>query len=186
MKPKWIRWSFPCVTHAGLFFLAVSCIPCRTVPHHSFVKTFLTALPNAAYPLDITRSGRAVLHNGVYEEEAAPGSATRTRIMLSDVQVLGDLNGDGLQDAAVILIADPGGSGTFYYLSAVINRNGAPEPVPAVLLGDRISITSIIIHGGEISVTLLTRHPDEPMAAKPAVELVHEYRLRGNTLVEIP
>jgi hypothetical protein len=170
----------------SLCCISASCAPCRQPSSQPADHNFLPALPNATYPLDITRSGRAALQNGIYEEEAAPGSATRTRITLNDVQVLGDLNGDDLQDAAVILIADPGGSGTFYYLSAVINRNGAPDPVPAVLLGDRVSITSLTIHNGEINVTLLTRQRDEPMAAKPAVELVRTYRLEENLLVEIP
>ncbi len=144
----------------------------------------MQALPDAEYPVDFARTGRAQLRNGVFEETVVPGSATKTRIMLGNQRAAGDLNGDGIPDAAVTLVANPGGSGTFTYLAAVIAQDGTAKPVASVLLGDRIIVESIAIESGEIIVTLLTREPDEPMAARPTVERKRKFRLRDDRLVE--
>jgi hypothetical protein len=144
----------------------------------------IQALPNAEYPIDVASSGKAQLKNGDFEETAVPGSATKTRISLGEEQATGDLNGDDAQDASVTLVANPGGSGTFTYLAAVINRNGAADPIATVFLGDRIIVKSIAIESGKILVTLLTRKPDEPMAAKPTVEVKRVFKLQGESFVE--
>ncbi len=145
----------------------------------------MRALPDAEYPIDLVRTGRAQLRDGVFEETAAPGSATKTRIRLGNQQTAGDLNGDGMQDAAVTLIANPGGSGTFTYLAAAVNQNRAAKPIASVLLGDRIIVKSLAIESGEIIVTLLTRRPNEPMAARPTVELKRRFKLRGDDVIEV-
>jgi hypothetical protein len=145
----------------------------------------MQALPDAEYPIDLVRTGRAQLRDGVFEETVVPGSATKTRIMLGNQQADGDLNGDGIRDAAVTLIANPGGSGTFTYLAAVIAQNGTANPVASVLLGDRIIVKSLAIESGEIIVTLLTREPDEPMAARPTVERRRRFKLRDGNVIEI-
>jgi hypothetical protein len=77
----------------------------------------LRALPNAEYPVDNTSTGKAQLKDGVFEEPVAPGSVTKTRIRLGKDQSFGDVNGDGAEDAAVTLVIDPGGSGTFTYIA---------------------------------------------------------------------
>jgi hypothetical protein len=103
------------------------------------------ALPNSKYLIDCTSSGNAQLKDGSFEEQAAPGSASFIKVQLGQ-QSFGDINGDGLEDAAVTLIADTGGSGTFTYLALVVNDNGTARPLPAVLLGDRIEVKSLTIH----------------------------------------
>jgi len=143
------------------------------------------ALPNAEYPIDLASTGKAQLKDGSFEELAAPGSATKTTIRLGKKRAFGDVNGDGTEDVAVTLIADPGGSGTFTYLSLVLNEAGVAKPLPAVLLGDRITIKSMGIHPGKVVVTTLTRKPDEPMSAKPTVEETRIFELQGDELVEV-
>ena len=39
----------------------------------------------------------------------------------------GDLNGDGVEDAVVVLVTNPGGTGRFYDLAPVLNQNGTPK-----------------------------------------------------------
>ena len=146
--------------------------------------SMVQALPNAEYPIDITSTGKAQLKSGAFEETAAPGSATMTQVTLGGQQAVGDLNGDGLQDAVVTLIVDPGGSGTFTYLAAVINQNGTPKPVASISIGDRIIVQSLVIQSSEIIVIYLTRKPEEPMSAPPTVEVTQIYKLQGNELVE--
>jgi hypothetical protein len=78
--------------------------------------SMLQALPNAEYPIAFAGTGKAQLKDGVFEESVAPGSATKTRIWLAKERAFGDANGDGAEDAAVTLVVDSGGSGTFTYL----------------------------------------------------------------------
>jgi len=145
---------------------------------------FSGALPNAEYPMDWTSTGKAGLKNGRFEETAAPGSAMKTVILLGGERAFGDLDGDGMEDAAVTLTVDPGGSGTFIYLAAVLNENGTARPVASVFLGDRISVESLSVRSGKIAVTTLTRRPGEPMAARPTVEVERMFALRDGELME--
>jgi hypothetical protein len=148
------------------------------------IASILEALPNIEYPVELTSTGKAQLKDGVFEESAAPGSATKTKVLLGKAQALGDVNGDGFEDAAVILVVDPGGSGTFTYLALVLNENGTAKPVASVLLGDRITVKSMVLQSGEVKVTMLTRKPDEPMSAEPTVEVTRLFRLQDDQLVE--
>jgi hypothetical protein len=140
------------------------------------------ALPNAVYPIESASTGTARLKEGVFEEPVAPGSASKTRILLGKEQVFGDLNGDGTEDAVVTLMVDHGGSGIFTYLALVLNESGAAKPLPAVLLGDRIMVKSIRIDSGVIIATILSRKPDAPMSAKPEVEIKQTFKLHGDKL----
>jgi hypothetical protein len=149
------------------------------------LTSFLAGLPSAEYPVDVTRSGNAPLENGYYEEPIAPDSATKIAVQLKEEQSLGDLNGDEIEDAAVLLEADPGGSGTFIYLSAVLNENGVASPISSIELGDRIIVKTLTIQDGYIIVTLLTRKPEEPFTAKPTLEVVRTFKLQGNKLIAI-
>jgi heat shock protein HslJ len=106
------------------------------------------------------------LENGRDEQPIVPGAATVAVAQLAGRNAYGDLDGDGQTDAAFVLISDPGGSGTFYYVSALTADGAVLDPV---LLGDRIRVRSIEIVAGELRVGYLTRNPDEPFAATPTV-----------------
>jgi hypothetical protein len=153
-------------------------------PTYQTKVSILDTLPNAEYLIELASTGKAQLKDGIYEEEAAPGSATKTRIQLGKIQAVGDVNGDGLEDALVTLVVDPGGSGTFTYLALVLNQDGNPKPLAAVLLGDRIIVKSLSLQNGNVEATILTRKPDEPMSAEPTVEVKRIYNLINNQLVE--
>ena len=145
--------------------------------------TLAQSLPNLAYPLEAASSGIAQLTDGVFEEPAAPGSAAVTRIQLGTAQVFGDINADGAEDAALTLVVDSGGSGTFTYLAAVLDQNGTYQALPAVFLGDRITVQSLNIQPGQVVVDLLTRAAGEPMSADPTVEQHLTFKLSGDQLV---
>jgi hypothetical protein len=148
--------------------------------------SILSALPNTEYPIDLASSGKAQLKDGIFEEPIAPDSATKTRISLGDLHALGDVNGDQMEDAAVLLIADSGGSGTFTYLALVLNENGSTKPLEAVFLGDRIVVNSLTILPGEVIVSLLTRQLDEPMSADPTTSASLSFKLQDGKLIESP
>ena len=174
--------------HSTSLFLSVCLLSgCRgmsSAPPDPAGTSILEALRNAEYPIDVVRSGKVQLKDGFFEETVVPGSAIKTRISLGKQQVTGDLNGDGAQDAAVTVVANLGGTGTFTYLAAVGNRDGAAEPIASVFLGDRIAVSSLVIESGKIHVTVLTRKPGEAMVARPTVEVKRKFKLQGDLLVE--
>jgi heat shock protein HslJ len=140
------------------------------------------ALKNAEYRSEWPADGVAQLTDGEYRKPIVEGSATELVIRLVNV-AFGDLDGDGVEDAAVILVADPGGSGTFYDLAAVINRDGNPEHVATAFLGDRADIQALSIESGQVVVDMITHGPDDPMCC-PTQRMEQTYELQGDELVQ--
>ncbi|MDE2816000.1 MAG: hypothetical protein OXK81_04765 [Chloroflexota bacterium] len=138
------------------------------------------ALRNATYQHEFPKDGQAQLQDGKYEE-AIEGSASKIHIALMDVVALGDLNGDGIWDAAVVLEASGGGSGTFRSLEAVINEDGAPVHVASVLLGDRVQIEELLIADQYIRVQMVTHGQGDALCC-PTLRVVHLYQLTDEGL----
>jgi heat shock protein HslJ len=144
----------------------------------------LAALQNTSYqgiydePVQLT--------DGQYEGEPfVPGGASRPTVVLHpEVYAFGDLNGDGVDDAVVILIESSGGSGSFIYLAAVINESGTPVNVVTYFVGDREQVQAITIEDGEITLNMVTHGPDDPMCC-PTQEVTKKYQLEGDQLVEL-
>jgi len=103
------------------------------------------------------------------EVKAAPGSAMKIRTSVFGKPVYGDLNGDGVDDAALLLVQQAGGTGTFYYVAAALNVNGAYRGTNAVLLGDRVAPQNVAIRNGLVVANYADRRPEEPMSAAPSV-----------------
>ena len=139
----------------------------------------LEALKNAEYASEFSSKGKARLSDGRFEEAIAPGSATKLIITFTDWHAFGDLNGDGLSDAAVILVPNPGGSGTFYTLEAVVNDDGLPKPIASTLLGDRIKINAVTLQAGKVTVDMVTHGKNDPMCC-PTQPVTQTYRLEGS------
>jgi hypothetical protein len=139
-------------------------------------------------PLDATytlENETITLVNGKAASNAEPGSATRTTIGSIGHSANGDLNGDGVADAAIVLIRDAGGSGAYYYVAAAINIGGRAEGTDAKFLGDRITLRTIRIVNRQILVTYLDRKPGEPLSAKPTIAVTKRYALQGRVLTLI-
>lgn len=140
------------------------------------------SLKNAAYPNDWPSGGVAQLADGIYREKYMPDSATEMVIQISYIRAYGDLNGDGTDDVVVVIVANPGGSGTFYYLAAVINENGRPNPVASIFLGDRVFIRSLKIEDGQTVIELDITGPNDSFCC-PTDSKRFTYRLEGDSLV---
>lgn len=72
-------------------------------------------LQNAEYHTSSTADDRFQLTDGEYRKKFFPDSASERIVRLSD-NVAGNLDNTDGEDAAVILIENSGGSGTFYHL----------------------------------------------------------------------
>lgn len=118
-----------------------------------------------ANPLSASGSGQYI---GVYEDKVA----------------FGDLNKDSIIDAAVILDSFGGGTGHFYELAVVMNKNGKPAHIALEYLGDRVVITSIEIKEGKIEINMVIQGPDDGMCC-PTLRKIFEYGLSGDKLMKI-
>ncbi len=95
---------------------------------------------------------------------------------------LGDLNGDGVDDGAVVLWWAAGGSGAFKYLAAVVSEDGTPRQAAIEFLGDRVQINSLTIDNNQIVVDIIAHGPDDPMCC-PTQQVINTYALQGDQLV---
>ena len=145
----------------------------------------INVLKNAEYRSKWSAQGKIKLSDGIYREQIVPGSGSELVIKLSDKITFGDLNGDGLEDAAVILVSDPGGSGTFYDLAAVINSRGQAREVASAFLGDRVKVEGLRIRFGKIVVKMVTHRSTDPMCC-PSLKVEQKYTLQGDELVQQP
>lgn len=83
--------------------------------------------------------------------------------------------------AAAILIDNPGGSGTFYYLVGAMMKDGKEVYSTPVLLGDRILFLKATVEdpeeydNGEIVVEYLDHGPNDPMSGEPTKQMDEKY-----------
>ena len=88
-----------------------------------------------------------------------------------------DFNGDGREDAAFIEATNGGGSGTFYKIKVLLQREGGLVESGEVFLGDRVTIKSFSLEGGEIIVKY-----DDP--ASYGAEVTRAFKMSGEKLWE--
>ena len=128
--------------------------------------------------------GRVVtLVDGVAATEAAPGSAARVVTRYLGHEALGDLDKDGVADAAFVVTQTRGGSGTFFYVVAARGVAGGYVGSGAVPLGDRVAPQSVIVRDGTVVVTFADRRPGAPMTAPPTEATSKTLRMSGAGLV---
>jgi len=123
------------------------------------------------------------LDNGAFQGEPfEAGGASRPTVTLANY-AFGQLNDDGLEDAAVVLVENSGGSGSFYYLMAVVSQEGGFVNAATHLLGDRLRVQSLSVDEGQITLQTVTHGPDDPMCC-PSLEMPYVYAFSGNILMQ--
>lgn len=130
-------------------------------------------LKNMGYPINGFPGLNAVTFKSGRTELDAGGF-----VRLGDIIGRGDLNGDGFEDAVVVLYLNFGGSGTWPVVYAVMNDNGTPRPISKreVALGDRDQVDSISIANGIVSFGLTVHGDKDPMCC-PTEKKNTSYRL---------
>lgn len=113
----------------------------------------------------------------VTEIASMPGVNITTRYFGNGVSH--DLDNDGREDAVFLVTQDGGGSGTFFYVVAVLNTVSGYVGSGSYLLGDRIAPQSTNIDEGVtaqgtmrknvIVVNYAVRKSSEPMTTAPSV-----------------
>lgn len=142
--------------------------------------------PSGAKDTTYTIEGQSVkLSGGIARQAAAPGSASMMTIKVFGELTLGDLNGDGQNDAALILTQDGGGSGTFYYLAAAYSSTTGVLGSNTLLLGDRVAPQTLEIRDGLIIANVVTRKQGEPMSVSPSEGVTFYARLKDGILIDV-
>lgn len=124
---------------------------------------------------------QVTLKDGEFREPIAPDSASENVVQLMDLKAIGDVTGDGVDDAAVLFWNNSGGSGTFIYLAVVTGEDGQVSNLATTLLGDRVQVESLAIESGKIIVDSVQHGPDDPMCC-PSEKVREIYALEGDTM----
>lgn len=172
-----------------MFFVA-ACVPFsqKSVETSMPISTQLnyeTALPTLDTGLSIDKlqnmsylspnfDKQIVLSNSVYRE----GEMTIT--LLPQIAV-GDLNGDQIDDAAVLLAENGGGTGNFVSLVVIVSQDGEYRQVGSKLIDDRPIIQSLTISDGSIKLEAMIHGINDPMVS-PTLGVKQTYKLLENYL----
>jgi hypothetical protein len=144
----------------------------------------LENLRNATYdisaffgsPLTIT------LVNGSYLSGSDPAAVDYMSVNMGDMVAFGDLNYDGLSDAAVILAINTGGTGVFTNIASVLDNSGAPSNVASIFIDDRPIINSLAISNGEILADIIIHGSTDPGCC-PGFQTQQGFRLYGSQMI---
>lgn len=133
---------------------------------------------NATYLVD---GKQVTLKNGVAEYEVAPGSASKEVVRVFGAPEKGDLDGDGIDDYAMLISQEGSGSGTFYYVAVGLadKDSGKVLGTNSIFLGDRIAPQNISVKNGLIVVNYAERKTGEPMSAQPSVGVTKTFRVKS-------
>jgi hypothetical protein len=167
----------------NLFFLAtclLMLVSCATPAPKGPLTT--DDLKNGIYQSKWSLIGKVKLTNGVCVESFIPSSSTQIVVKMAEPIATGDLNGDGVDDAALILISNPGTTGTYYDVAAVLNVEGLPYNIAIEPLGEGIQVKSLSLTAGVIKVGMVAHGPRDPLCC-PTLPVIRSYRLQGNQLV---
>lgn len=134
----------------------------------------------ANYEYRLTTGSSYRLTNGLFEVNRSLDDQVYVKLR---AVVVGDLNGDGRSDVAVILSSNYGGSGTFLEVTALVDTGRALKQANGLELGDRVEIKNLKVEAGEIVIDMLTHGPDDPMCC-PSLKTTRCFRLTEGRLTE--
>jgi len=118
----------------------------------------------------------------VYEEPAAPGSASTIVIRLTDSLAVGTIDGQTM--AALVIVTDPGGSGVFFDLYLALQRENDWVIVDHTHLGDRICVNKIEFERGLVVLDLTVHGPHDGICCPTERKRIH-YAFQDGRLVKV-
>lgn len=133
---------------------------------------------NATYIID----GKEItLRNGMAEALDVAGSTTKSVTRVFGSPQKGDLDGDGIDDYAMLISQDGAGSGVFYYVAVGLTDeiSGKILGTNSIFLGDRIAPQNISVSNGVILVNYSERRVGEPMTTQPSVGVSKYFKIKS-------
>src|SRR4030095_14811556 len=123
----------------------------------------LKEIKNASYSGIEGLKGSVKLVDGRWKGRPyGKGSASRPVVSLvGDLRVIGDLDGDGTDDAVVLLNYAPGGTGQLLHLAVMARKKGKIENIATTLIGDRVQIRDVRIEPRRLLVGVVQAGPKD-------------------------
>jgi heat shock protein HslJ len=117
----------------------------------------LKELKNASYSGIEGLKGPVKLVDGKWKGRPhKKGSASRAVVnFVRDFHMIGDLDGDGTDEAVVLLNYAPGGTAQLLHLAVVARKKGKIENVATTLVGDRVQIRDVRIEKQRLLVDVV-------------------------------
>ena len=113
-----------------------------------------------------------------------PGGASRPGVTFArDFRLAGDVDGDGAEEAVVLLAANAGGTGEMSYLAVVGRPGGNVTNVATAPIGDRVQVRGARIDGRRIVLDLVQAGENDA-ACCPGELVTRTWELAGAALKE--
>lgn len=145
----------------------------------------LDELANLAYA-DIFDSYPVQLENGYWEGEPfVHGGTSRPAVgLVEDFRLVADLDGDGIDEAVVLLWQTSGGSGVFYYLAVAGQDAGQVVNRGTAYIGDRVQVRATRTGNGRIELDVIQQGISDA-ACCPSERATRTWVYTDQGLVEI-
>lgn len=114
------------------------------------------------------------LTDGKYSENLPDGSIVL--VAVDENVAFGDINEDGIDDAALLLQESMGGTGFFYSITAFISSTKGFTQTNSHFIDDRALIHSLVIENGEVILNANVHAINDPMV-NPSVTMTTTYRI---------
>jgi hypothetical protein len=148
-----------------LWIPLAACAPAKPAP------LTIGQLRNAEYRAEFLPEGKIELSDGLYARQSV-------LYRLDPMYALGDLNGDGIEEAAVVLTVE--GERATSYLMVVSKEKGTPRHVASASLGGAAQIKSLAIYKGQITILLALARPGDSDCSCQPPETTQVYKLEGD------
>jgi hypothetical protein len=114
-------------------------------------------------------------------EQGTPGSDDFISVLVTDFVAIGDLDADGVEEAAALISENYGGTGVFVFLALYSNLNGTWTFQTSNMVDDRPQLQELSIANNEIFLDAVIHGTDEPMCC-PTLRTMRHYRFVDNLL----
>ena len=112
------------------------------------------------------------LMDGKFSENLADGSTIM--VYLNENVAFGDINNDGIDDAAFLIVESMGGTGIFYSITSFISSSQGFSQTNSRFIDDRAVIHSLMIDNGEVILNANVHAINDPMV-NPTVTMTKTY-----------
>ena len=124
----------------------------------------------------------AAFQDGTFQQGTDPAQPGYVQMLMGEKIAFGDLNSDGVEDAAITIVENFGGSGSFVSLLAITNQNGIPTAAASTIVDDRPMLEELSIQNGKIYLAATIHGIQDPMCC-PTLQTKRFYALAANNLV---
>jgi hypothetical protein len=112
------------------------------------------------------------LMDGKFSENLADGSTIM--VYLNENVAFGDINNDGIDDAAFLIVESMGGTGIFYSITSFISGSQGFTQTNSRFIDDRAVIHSLMIDNSEVILNANVHAINDPMV-NPTVTMTKTY-----------